>query len=113
MSLEDGAQLPKDTWIHLAFVADTAADEMVLYMDGNSQGTDQLGAFDLSDTTGAPPDYSFSIGAWSNTYPGGGVDALHNSLIDEVAVWNRALTSTEVLALATAISVQYRHQAWE
>jgi hypothetical protein len=77
-------------WHHIAFVWDSSSS--FVYVDGSSVASGTLGS-GVSATGGSNP----TIGKrpYSNpTYP-----AYHNGLIDEVAVWNTALTGAQCVAI--------------
>jgi len=87
-----GDQITLDTWMHLAAVVDCdgATQQIQLFVDGVPQGQPEalVDALDL----GRASELSFNIG--------GAQAAFHNSLIDEVAVWGRALSSEEIAGVA-------------
>jgi hypothetical protein len=101
----DGSQVLTDgAWHHMAIVKDGHAPATLsAYLDGVLQGTtpaDYLNPIVFDDGV------EFAIGGFSKgTYPADGV-------FDEVAVWRRALTAAEVVALyrrgAQRLSVQVR-----
>ncbi len=73
-------------WVHLAGVYDGAAWR--LYRNGSLVGTgvDPVGAVSVS-------------GDWAVGARGGGTERFFNGLIDEVAIYDRAMAATEVAAL--------------
>lgn len=90
-SIADGEALPKSVWIHIAGVVDAQAGEVRLYLDGVLQNTGTgLDPFDLA---GGPDSLQVEIGR----YFGSGYQ---NSWIDEVRVYGRALSETEIQSLA-------------
>lgn len=91
-----------NTWYHVA-VTKTASNAPKFYKDGVLQTTTLLSGSNTLNplyTSGTYPNSLCSIGAYrynngSNTY------AYSNALIDEVNVWNKELTSTEITELQT------------
>lgn len=83
------ANLGDNTWHHVAAVMDGST--YTVYVDGSSSGSTDIGTTTVSTTPSTNGD-DFKIGARfddNNTYA-------FNGYIDDVAVFNRALTSTEV-----------------
>lgn len=83
------ANLVDDTWHHVAAVMDGST--YTVYVDGSSSGSTDIGTTTISTTPSTNGD-DFKIGARyddNNTFA-------FNGYIDDVAVFNRALTSTEV-----------------
>lgn len=80
----------KDTWYHVVGVYDTAANTIVTYING------------VGNTTGSatvdPADHAeeFCIGV---THSGGSYSQWLDGTVDDVAVFDRALTAAEVLNL--------------
>jgi hypothetical protein len=74
------------TWFQWALVDDPTAQTTTLYINGASVGTNSYTA------TGATAG-NVEIGGYAGT------SSLFKGLIDEVGVWNRALTATEVTTL--------------
>lgn len=73
------------TWTHCAFVRDTSATKIKIYVGGSS------GATDVTDTTSTAPSYSsFDIGCRT-----AGTSHFLGSL-DDICVFSRALSSTEI-----------------
>lgn len=92
-----GSTIPKDTWTHLCGVWNGSDTTITIYTNGIAAGTSALGAG--------------TAGAFANTNPGvtpgqfmGGVNTFPPFIgtIDDVRIWNRALTSTEILNLWAA-----------
>jgi hypothetical protein len=78
-------------WHHVVFVVDkTDNDNSILYIDGTAKET-IAGVGTLSGT--------FSKASIANNTAGGG---FFNGDIDEVAIWNRVITSTEVTTIYRA-----------
>lgn len=76
--------LGTSNWYHL--VVTRSSSNIVMYMNGSSVATGSQGS------AGASSDY-FALGY------DGGASEYSSSIQDEVGIWNRALTSTEVTAL--------------
>jgi len=76
-----------DEWVHFALVYDGsgAGDESRAYADGMLVGT-QTVALDTADTR------PFAIGVWSGNY--------FDGLIDDLRLYGRALSSSEIFSLA-------------
>jgi len=77
------------TFKHLVLVFDSANTEVTLYVDGSAVSTQQTNCSTPQNTT-----VPFAIGADSSISTIG-----FNGMIDEVGVWTRKLTSTEVTSL--------------
>lgn len=73
-----------DNWHHIAYTVDTNTKTAYLYIDGSQYGTITYTG-DLADA-----DVNLSIGRGSDAYSVGG--------IDEVAIYNRALSKEEIKA---------------
>ena len=76
-------------WIHLAAVVDAAANLVTLYKDGTI-GDQETRPSDIS-----PGDSTLYLGRWNMN------GRLLSGDLDDVAIWNRALTADEVAALVT------------
>ncbi|NTW31658.1 MAG: LamG domain-containing protein [Bacteroidetes bacterium] len=90
-----GINIPTGQWLHLAGVLDASTSDVTFYVNGNSVGTahDVQGFTSIySGTT------SFKIGKRSDGY------WFYNGYIDDVAVFNRTLTSTEIYKLYNGFS---------
>lgn len=80
--------LTADTWQHIVFVINGVGTPGILYLNDVSTTGNNL-AQNIYDHAGG-----FNIG---NAYAGSGGGAL--AALDEIAIWNRALTGEEVTAL--------------
>jgi hypothetical protein len=78
-----------DRWLHLAVVVDVQANRVTLYTDGTVSDEETRPSDIL------PGDSTLYFGRWNMD------DRLFSGDLDEVAIWNRALTSDEILALQT------------
>jgi hypothetical protein len=76
-----------DRWIHLAAVVDVARSRVTLYKDG-SAGDEETRPSDIP-----PGDSTLYFGRWNMS------ERLLSGDLDEIAIWNRALTAEEVSAL--------------
>jgi hypothetical protein len=84
------AQLKKSQWLHIAGIFDSAAGQMKIYMDGK--------LIDTHNLTGKVSGTQFSsIGAQGG--PNGPFDGFHNGLIDDVALFNVALSDQDLQTL--------------
>lgn len=79
---------------HLAIGAKDSSGGVHLYVDGQSTGNTVRQAASANSTSGTP----FTLGAWNN----GGTSEFFSGLIDEVAVYNRALSASEAQAIFSA-----------
>ena len=85
--LESGT-LEKNKWYHVVATADGESSTARLYIDGTQVDTDTVGATTTGDSN-------------SNLYLGrtNRNDRFHNGLLDEPAIWSRALTANEDLTV--------------
>jgi len=85
-SISTGSEIPKNEWIHLAYVVDYENSLLKFYIDGIFQGSANLVNFDFSSgpnlrlTFGRDPVYGH----------------IHNSVMDEVRIWNTALDQSTI-----------------
>ncbi len=77
--------LTVDTWVHFGFVYDASEGEGRVYIDGAQVGATLTG-FPTSINNSTAP---FELGGSTNTFDG---------LMDDVTMWDAALTDAEVLA---------------
>lgn len=75
------------TWYHVACVYDASAGSCEFFVDGSSIGSEGSGVNSLKNSTG-----DFHIGAGNTQYHWDG-------LIDEVGIWDKTLTSSEITDL--------------
>jgi MSHA biogenesis protein MshQ len=88
--------LTNGRWYHLAAVYDgslSAANRVTVYVDGRSSGTGFEAASSITP---------FSSPMWVGCLAEGGTSQGFLGTLDEVAVWHRALSASEILGLATA-----------
>lgn len=81
------------TWQHMAITWDKAANQLIAYINGVQTGTTQSGFGVFSGSLAAT---TTVIGAATTT-----PTQVWSGYLAHVAVWNRALTATEILSLAT------------
>ncbi len=86
---------PDDQWHHIAAVIDWTNDENRLYIDGNLE---DIG--DLTTCDGLTGSDKFLIGAIGGPFP----DFIFNGRIDEVELFDRAVSETEIQAIFNADS---------
>lgn len=100
--IQSNANINTNTWYHLTAVLDRT-DKLKLYINGSldastvTAGTNNLTSYSSDNFTTTTP---FRIGAYTasdNTTP----SLFFTGLIDEVGVWNRVLTTTEITELQT------------
>jgi hypothetical protein len=88
------ADLILNQWIHIAGVYDGAASEARIYMNGI-----------LMDTHGGPTGIVLTGQIAGIGRNGTDEASFFNGAIDDLAVWNRALTSEEVVSLAAGAAI--------
>lgn len=79
-------------WHHAAATRD-GSGTMNLYLDGQLKGTAEAPG---AETTSSAP---FTLGAWDDRF---GVKEFYSGLLDEVTVYNKALSASEVQAIFNA-----------
>ena len=82
------ASVGDDLWHHVAFVWDTTADTLNIYVDGSASNGTLIGT--PSNIGTVDPAGDLSIGRRNDN------TGYFNGFIDNVAIYNRALTSTEI-----------------
>ena len=87
-----GLPLTLSVWTFLTAVY--SENESTLYINGEQ----------IYSQVVVTPDIQTSVGGWigSSPYYGGGLDSFWFGAIDDVGIWNRALTEVEIEALYTA-----------
>lgn len=88
-----GGTMSTNQWYHLAFTYDDSADQVVTYLNGVTNGVATTAA--VIPVTAA----EFCIGRRSYSE---GNEGYCNALIDEVLIYDRALTGTEISQLYNA-----------
>jgi len=93
------------TWTHIAATLNQATDLLQVYINGSANGDAVSFTSNIYDNA-----IDFMIGAYLNS---SSVPTFHfDGLIDEVIVWNTALTAGEVSQVyAITTEAQYRHNA--
>ncbi len=90
-------------WHHLAVVHDTALAEMLLYVDGELAGLDDQFDLDINQDGNAV--------IFGGHPAGSNLDRLFNGLLDDSALWARALNGSEIrdlyLGLQTPLNVAF------
>jgi hypothetical protein len=94
LSFDEGDEIPKNEWLFLTIVADYPGS-FKLYLNAELQDLDDLVGFDMSDAE--------SLELWIGGCPWEGISGhgFHNSFIDEVRIYERALTENEIDSLYT------------
>jgi hypothetical protein len=92
LSFDEGDKIPKNEWLFLTIIADYP-DSFKLYLNAELQDLDDLVDFDMSDAE--------SLDLWIGGCPWEGISGhgFHNSFIDEVRIYDRALTENEIKSL--------------
>lgn len=85
------APISSGTWHHVVATKDSSGT-IKLYVNGESQGI-VLRQSSHADATSEAP---FTLGAWNDRF---GITELFPGMIDEVSVYNRALSSSEIQAI--------------
>ena len=84
-ALEVAHGMSTGTWYHWAFVYDASNGDMIIYRDGSAIGTD----------TSNP--YSLPINAHTSWWEmGGGGSEYMDGQMNDIAIWNKKLTSTQI-----------------
>ena len=91
------APISTGAWHHAVAVRDDSG-AVKLYVDGQAQGTVVRQASSANSTSETP----FTIGAWDDRF---GVTEFFNGQIDEIAVYNRALSASGARSLFEAGSI--------
>ena len=95
--LDAPAAVKKDEWVHICFWCDEESNTRIIYLNGVEKVND-VGKSLYKGTAG-----DTMIGSW------GGTGQKFNGTIDEVQVWNRALSEAEIgesmVKIATAVDV--------
>lgn len=91
-----GSAIPLNQWVHVAAVKDSGSTSARIYVNGAlvASGTVEHPIYD-----GVAP---FMIGAYSAGFGGWPTEAFFNGAIDEVSIYNRALTASEIQSIFNA-----------
>ena len=92
LSNDEGGKIPKNEWLFLTSVADYP-NSLKLYINAELQDIDELVDFDMSQAD--------LLELWIGGCPWLGISGhgFHNSLIDEVRIYDRALNENEIKSL--------------
>jgi hypothetical protein len=90
---EVGSPLANGRWYHAAFVYEGSRSAVTVYLNGAAVGAHSESASSIT---------AFPSPMWVGCLPEGGPSQGFTGLLDEVAVWHRALSASEVAALANA-----------
>ncbi|MGB0723168.1 MAG: LamG-like jellyroll fold domain-containing protein [Gammaproteobacteria bacterium] len=85
-----GDSAPRDEWIHLVGVIDLASQQQSFYINGDVQETLPIYSLDVSTAQY----FAVALGAFMNS--AGDYFAFHNSLMDEVAIYDYALSGEQI-----------------
>ncbi len=91
-----GPTIPLNTWVHVAGVKDSGSTSARLYVDGALAAS---GAVEHPIYNSAAP---FMIGAYAAGFGGWPTEGFFNGTIDEVSIYNRALTASEIQSIFNA-----------
>jgi hypothetical protein len=91
-------------WNHIVAVADESSDTIGIYLNGNSLGTTSTSSHVWTDYTSSQPPW---IGA--RNLNGGWNEGMQGS-IQNVKVWNKYLTATEVKEMYSGASVPFKYK---
>ncbi len=87
---QTGAQLPKNSWMHLVGTADASEQEVQLYINGELQDTANMPEYDISKHN----NFALNIGRFTSGMYSNGQGS--NNLIDDVRIYNRSLSQQEI-----------------
>jgi PKD repeat protein len=93
ISLDTGAVIENNRWYHVTAVANTTSNERRIYVNGTLEASDSDGGYSGTWGTDSGP------AAIGGEVPGGETANRFNGRIDEVRVYNRTLSTTEVETL--------------
>ena len=81
--------LPVQSWIHIAITYDQNANTVILYVNGSNVCAKNC-SYNINNTNNGPLYFGYSPG---------GPDEFSRGKIDDIGIWNRALTQAEITAL--------------
>jgi hypothetical protein len=90
--ISNGANIPLNTWTHVAVVADQSAQQIRFYVNGNL-----VSAYNQYQAS-----YSYMLPNWKWTIGGAPGDDYFDGVIDEVEVFERVLAESEIQAIYNA-----------
>jgi hypothetical protein len=94
MSIDNGENLPKEEWIHIAAVINYENNNIKLFINGILQDTQSLINFDMADAS----NLNLKIGNYCRPDPPA-YNHHHYGPIDEVRIYTEALTDEEIKSL--------------
>lgn len=97
VSIEDGNSLPKNQWMLVTGVVDYENSQIRLFIDGVLQDVSPLINFNLNSVS----NFRVVLGDFTNQNSNVAWQSNHNGLLDEVRIYNHALTQTEIISLMT------------
>ena len=86
--------LPVQSWVHIAITYDKNANTVILYANGNKV-CDTNCSYTINNTNNGPLYFGYSPG---------GPDEYSRGKIDDIGIWNRALTQEEISNLYNSVS---------
>ena len=89
-----GPSVVSGQWVHLALVRSSSASNIKMYVNGSLYGTTSS-----SGTVVSTPQMYFTVGARAKSSTT--ADAFLNGRVDDIRVFDRALTTSEITALAS------------
>ena len=96
-SIDDGDSLPKNQWMLVTGVVDYENSQIRLFIDGVLQDVSPLINFNLNSVS----NFRVVLGDFTNQNSNVAWQSNHNGLLDEVRIYNHALTQTEIISLMT------------
>lgn len=97
-NVQSSSSFPLSQWVHVAMVFDASAGTMTLYQDGQSVGTSSASSLGLGNLQ------PLGIGVKLNnagTAPDGPNPGYWDGKLDDLAIWARALSATEIECINT------------
>ena len=92
--------LSEDTWYHIVFTRDVSEKTVKCYIDGSLHGS---GTYSNNPTTTAS---TLPLRTGGNNFSGAAnSDGHFNGLLDEVSIWDRVLTASEVSTLQETYNI--------
>ncbi|MCD6311951.1 MAG: DUF2341 domain-containing protein, partial [Elusimicrobia bacterium] len=89
----------KDKWLYLTGIYKPSSQRIYLYIDGKYKGETNIGTDTIWE------DYGNYDLRFANSFHG--VSTYFDGIIDEVGIWNRALTAEEIAAMYNSSCVKY------
>ena len=88
---------PTDTWRHVMIVVNRSTNQLKLYGNGKEQGS----AINISSLGSLANDNQLTLGSRDKNGNNGTFDALLNGQLDDVRIYNRALSAEEIRHMAS------------